>query len=120
MINHPYGASSSYLYANMDDGYSQTSYASPHPEHLYSFIPRMSVDSMPWYGATEYSGTNSNKDYYDQQDSLPIRWSLRERTRHLIRGVRVKVRNRLPPLRLGSLFCRPCHYDTRNDPDIYI
>ncbi|OJA14315.1 hypothetical protein AZE42_01573 [Rhizopogon vesiculosus] len=115
MIKHPYSAPSSYLYANRDDSYSQSSYVSPPPERLYSFMPRMSVDSIPWYGTTEYSATSSNKDY-DQQDSLPIRSTLRERTRHLFKGVRVKVRNRWPPLRLGSLFCRPRHYDTHNDP----
>ncbi|OAX36464.1 hypothetical protein K503DRAFT_772484 [Rhizopogon vinicolor AM-OR11-026] len=76
MIKHPYGAPSSYLYANRDDSYSQSSYVSPPPEQLYSFMPRMSVDSMPWYGTTEYSGTSSNKDY-DQQDSLPLRSTLR-------------------------------------------
>jgi len=35
----------------------------------------MSVDTMPWYGTTEYSGTHSNRDY-DQRDSLPVRWTL--------------------------------------------
>ncbi|KAG2136639.1 hypothetical protein DEU56DRAFT_805026 [Suillus clintonianus] len=121
MINHPYGASSSYMYANVDDGHSQSYYVSPPPERLYSFVPRMSVDSMPWYGATDYSGTTSNRDYYDDQpDSLPIRWTLRERTWRLLKGVGAKVSNRWRPLHLRSLFLRPCHYDVRDDPDIYL
>ncbi|KAG2340345.1 hypothetical protein BDR05DRAFT_966861 [Suillus weaverae] len=119
MINHPYGASSSYMYANVDDGYSQFSYVSPPPDRLYSFVPRISVDSMPWYGATEYSGTTSNRDY-DQRDPLPIQWTLRERAWRLFKGVQLKVRSRWRPLHLRSLFLRPCHYDVRDDPDIYL
>lgn len=120
MINHPYGASSSYMYANVDDSYSQSSYASPHPDRLYSFVPRISADSMPWYGATEYLGTTSNIDY-DQRDSFPIRRTLRERAWRFFKGVQSKVRStRWRPLHLRSLFLRPCHYDVRDDPDIYL
>ncbi|KAG1797369.1 uncharacterized protein HD556DRAFT_252627 [Suillus plorans] len=133
MINHPYGAASSYMYANVDNSYSQ-SYVSPPPDHLYSFVPRFSVDSMPWYGATEYSPT-SNINY--NRDSLPFRWTVRvclqrtlyytcseyclpqERACQLFKGVQSKVRIRWRPLHLRSLFLRPCHYDVRDDPDIY-
>ncbi|KAG2076128.1 hypothetical protein BDR04DRAFT_1089951 [Suillus decipiens] len=116
MINHPYGPSS-YMYANVDDSYSQVCYVSPPPDRLYSFVPRLSVDSIPWYGPTEYSGTTSNGDY-DQRDSLPIRWTLQERACRLFQRVQSKVRSRWRPLHLRSLFSRPCHYDVRNDPDI--
>lgn len=115
MINHPYGAASSYMYANVDNSYSQ-SYVSPPPDHLYSFVPRFSVDSMPWYGATEYSPA-SNRNY--NRDSLPFRWTVRERACQLFKGVQSKVRIRWRPLHLRSLFLRPCHYDVRDDPDIY-
>ncbi|KAG2130161.1 uncharacterized protein EDB93DRAFT_1181040 [Suillus bovinus] len=115
MINHPYGAASSYMYANVDHSYSQISYVSPPPDHLYSFVPRFSVDSVPWYGATEHTATTPDRNY-DRQDSLPFRWTLRDRTCRLLKGVQSKVRSRWRPLHLRSLFLRPCHNDVHDDP----
>ncbi|KAG2360120.1 hypothetical protein BDR07DRAFT_1413208 [Suillus spraguei] len=116
MINHPYGPSSC-MYANVDDSYSEFRYVSPPPDRLYSFVPRLSVDSMPWYGPTEYSVTTSSRGY-DQRDSLPFQCTLQERACRLFKRVQSKMRSRWRPFHLRSLFLRPCHYDVRDDPDI--
>ncbi|KAF9225035.1 hypothetical protein BS17DRAFT_62098 [Gyrodon lividus] len=85
-MNHPYGASSSYMYANY--GTRQQSRVHYHsdtsPQHFQSFIPRFSSDSIPYLsqsGTTEHIVTSGSlstgtKNVYPYEDSLSSRTSL--------------------------------------------
>ncbi|KIK95821.1 hypothetical protein PAXRUDRAFT_353677 [Paxillus rubicundulus Ve08.2h10] len=130
-MNHPYGASSSYLYANVHnqsrsrDHYIGYYNRNASPQLFESFVPRFSSDSIPHQSlssATEYTVTGGSSSsgmknlYFDDEDSLSPRTSLGKRIWKTLKELGGSVRRRWP-LRRSSfpVFVHPCHRNVDND-----
>ncbi|KAH7883115.1 hypothetical protein F5I97DRAFT_1930698 [Phlebopus sp. FC_14] len=123
-MNHPYGASSSLMYANVYDYGGRIGYGrhprDPSPQQFQSFMPSLSTDSLPWISgsATAHTGESarSKARHITTDGSLYLHPSLGKRIWLTLKGLGGSVKRRR--LLRGSsfpIYARPCHYNVDND-----
>ncbi|KIJ16543.1 hypothetical protein PAXINDRAFT_168629 [Paxillus involutus ATCC 200175] len=136
-MNHPYGASSSYLYANVHNQSSSRGrynvgyyHRDASPQLFESFVPRFSSDSIPHQSlssTTECTLTGGSSSagmknlYFEDEDSLSPRTSLGKRIWQTLKELGGSVRRRWPLRRLSfPAFVHPCHRSVDNDSVFFL